>query len=309
MAFNQVQEALRPVCLLPFAGGMFVGFRHGWLHDQLNPAFSVAKCDKPVRTGREAALRSATNCDTSRPPLQHCCDIFDERSRIIRGRETDMRLLPGAALIAALVSPLLAQPQAPRSSQSANAPKLYMTPMGELFAGASRAEAAQSWIAGADSNGDKGITPIEMANDGQRFFRRLDVNADDRIDHGEMDRYEKEIAPQHLRMLAGQPPQKYAREQGSQFERAPSDNPAGRGPPPGGGGGAMGRGPEFGGPGPTPGSIGLAQPVANTDANLDGSVTAQEFAAAALRRFNSLDSDGDQLLKLDELVRSRKARR
>ena len=50
----------------------------------------------------------------------------------------------------------------------------------------------------ADTDRDGALTPAEFLADHMRFFRRLDVDGDGRIDNLETNRYEREVAPEIL---------------------------------------------------------------------------------------------------------------
>ena len=196
-----------------------------------------------------------------------------------------------ALLVTALGSAAAAQPSPPTDREARRAP-VYMSLMGEPVRGAPGERPFERWLAGADANADGAIDLPEMFKDAARFFATLDLNRDDRIDADEMKRYENEIAPAPLRAAAG--------GSAGRPRRIRQGGPGGEEPPI--------TGTRLPDSGASNGGLALAappQPVAMADTDLNGSVTAKEFAAAAARRFAAHDRNRDALLKPDELPQPR----
>lgn len=214
-----------------------------------------------------------------------------------------MRLSILLPLVLATSACATASPDLPgwRPDGAARPPRggFFMSPMGEPFRGGDGGPIAV-WFTGADADADGALTVSEMQIDATRFFATVDVNRDGEIDPTEMMRYESEIAPELMRGAAGR---EGPRESGGGIGRGGD-----RGGPPGGHGrrprGPDGRrGPGGGGHGGEGGlgPLGLRQPVASADTNLDRGVSIEEFAAAAGQRFLLLDRNRDGLLRPDEL--------
>ena len=217
-----------------------------------------------------------------------------------------MRVILAAGLLTLLPSALAAQPvQAPAQPVRG---AVYLSPMGEPFLAPSGRSALAVWIAVADRDKNGAISLAELALDADRFFKRLDADADQRIGGLEMTRYENQIAPANVRAAAGARPVGFdenARPEG----RAPGDF-SGQGMPRRGRQGLPGgmTGPQHSldGGWPAAGDGGLTsipQPVAMTDTDMSGSVTPDEFTRAASRRFALLDSNKNGQLEYGELAR------
>ena len=232
------------------------------------------------------------------------------------------------ALQAATALPTQAPPFGPGDHHRGMGPthggRLFISPMGEPFRDAP--ENAAAWFATADRDHDGRITLAEFRADAMRFFATLDADHDHEIGPDEIDRYEREIAPET--------------SSGGGFgdSRAPEGAKAGRsrGGRGGGGGpsGGMGGGGHGGGMGghrggggadqPSDGEGGstgthtsafdssnsgaarfsylaLPEPVIAADSDFNRGVSESEFLQAASRRFALLDANHDGAITADEL--------
>jgi len=161
----------------------------------------------------------------------------------------------------------------------------------------------ETWFSDADADHSGALTVEEVQRDAARFFATLDSDRDSEIEPDEMGRYETEVAPELFRAPAGGGFGRGRFGGGERPRRGPgmgAGGPGGHGPgagapmrPRGGAGGAPGIG--------VPGLLGLRQPVAAADANLNRGVTPAEFSDAAGQRFLLLDRDRNGLLAPDEL--------
>ncbi|MDQ1229447.1 EF-hand domain-containing protein [Sphingomonas sp. SORGH_AS_0879] len=182
---------------------------------------------------------------------------------------------------------------------------LFASPMGEPFHGP---DGERRWFAGADTNGDGALTPAEFEADALRFFAVLDRGKDGEIDSDDLQWYETELFPE-LRV---------AGPGGGVARMAGGRGGGGRGGVGGGrrGGGGMGSGRGGGGDQPDGRAaasllgrqgagrfsyLGIPEPVASADSNFNRGVSAQEFVAAADKRFALLDLNHDRRLTLAEL--------
>ncbi len=214
-----------------------------------------------------------------------------------------MRVTLAASLLTLLPLALVAQPASAQSARGS----VYLSPMGEPFIAPAGQSPLAAWVAKADSDRNGSISLAELTVDADRFFKTLDTDADGRIGGFEMTRYEEEIAPAGLRYAAGARP--VGSESIDRGGRAAGDfsgrsaNPhRGRAGLPGGmtspernafSGGALSL--------PDGGVASIPQPVAMTDVDMSGSVTTDEFARAATRRFGLLDVNTNGLLEVSEL--------
>lgn len=206
---------------------------------------------------------------------------------------------------------------------------LFISPFGEPFQGQPGAAwPVAEWFAGADHDGDGALVFAEFEADGRRWFAHLDRNGDGRLDPAELSDYETSLAALRGPGRMGFP----GGEEGGQG--GPSGGPGGQGgrPPRGGGEGprlnadegaeAAAEPPQSRLPGgdgqqgprgrrgegqrsygriAEAGFFNLPQPVRAADANLDQTVTPEEWAQATQRWFMSLDADRDGRLTLDTL--------
>ena len=181
------------------------------------------------------------------------------------------RLLAAAAATAlvAVAAPALAQP-APTAGAL-----LFISPSGEPFRGE---DGLADWFAGADADHDGVLTLVELRDDAMRFFKVLDADASGWIEGPENSAYETRIAPEITRMdIPGRPPEKRPFIHKSTRNVQPKIGAA-----------------RFS-------LLNEPQPVRGADADLNQRVSAEEWAKAARRRFEILDTDKDDKLTLDGL--------
>ena len=167
-------------------------------------------------------------------------------------------------------------------------PTLFLSPAGEPFhAEAGKAYPVSAWFAQADADHDGKLTRDEFRADFTRFFKLLDENHDGVIDGVELQRYEREVAPEVLPRLA-QVQGGYLGERGGPGDKRLAEAPRARG------------GEEVDGA-PAYSLFNVSEPVASADADFDGKITLEEFQRTADRRFDQLDKDKDGYLTLDTL--------
>ena len=187
-----------------------------------------------------------------------------------------LRIAFAAAALAA-AAPVMAQPAGPPPGQ-----RLFLSPSGEPFRGE---DGLAAWFAGADADKNGVLTLTEFRDDAMRFFKVLDANGDGQVDGPENSIYERKIAPEITRVDMG-----------------PMDGPQGKRP--------MVRRTDKREPRVGAARFSLineAQPVRGADADLNQRVSSEEWAKAARRRFEILDTDQDGKLTL-EALRPRLAR-
>lgn len=201
-----------------------------------------------------------------------------------------MRIAVQLLVAASMASTAAAQPQPPKSHAAMGRAPVYLTLMGEPFRGRAGGPApVEDWIARADTDRNGTISLAEFIADSRQFHAALDVNKDGRVDGDEIQRYEDVVAPPAVRFAGGLRPPNYHE---SKTEAAEGISSIEGGAPEGGGG-----------PGPARfAMMGLPQPVANTDSDLNRIVTREEFDRAARNRFKEADKNGDGQLTRDELL-------
>jgi hypothetical protein len=193
--------------------------------------------------------------------------------------------------------------------------RLFISPSGEPFRGGGGLNA---WLDGADPDHDAAVTLDEFRADAARYFKVLDANADGVIDGFEIQDYERRIVPEITQMGGGGGPAGEPRAEGRRGGGGGGHRGGGHGGGGHGGGGRRGGGGGGGGEGgtstrssqpPIVGREGAArfsllnepQPVAGADADLNGRVSAEEWAKAAKRRFELLDKTKAGRLTLEVL--------
>lgn len=201
-----------------------------------------------------------------------------------------LRLLPVALLATAAFAQT--SPEGPPRSGL-----LFVSPMGEPF----REEGgAARWFERVDADHDGILSRNEFIADAARFFATLDTNGDQRIGPTEIDRYEIEIVPETNAATGGVAGLPEGRRPGDRMRR---DGPPGGGPP-GAGGAKAGYQYRASGAGRF-GYLATPEPVTAADADLDRSISSQEFVAAAGRRFVLLDANEDGTIRAKELPKLR----
>jgi hypothetical protein len=240
-----------------------------------------------------------------------------------------MRPLLSLTLLAALTlgPAALALAQDPGDDVGTPPGSLFISPSGEPF----RAKAGEPypvavWFALADANHDGHLDRDEFMADAMRFFARLDVNQNSRIDSDELSYYEHRVVPE---ILAGQ--HMGALDGGWMFKAAYLDQGmggmggGGMGGMGGGGGGRPGGGSGgFGGTtgedapqsrpqvpmshnmdGAAPyGLLGEPEPVAASDYSFTGSISLADFKRRTNSRFDRLDPSKRGYLELTSLPRT-----
>lgn len=196
------------------------------------------------------------------------------------------RVIAAAAVLLSAL-PAMAQPAGPPHHRGGGpegqegpggGQHLFISPAGEPF----RGEGGKSkWFAGADTNHDGVLTLNEFRDDAMRFFKVLDVNGDGQIDGPENSLYETKVAPEitRLEFMGGGP------SGGFQRPMIKRSNPKAE-PRTGAARYSM---------------LNEPQPVRGADADLNQRVSAEEWAKAAKRRFEILDTDKDDKLTLETL--------
>jgi hypothetical protein len=211
------------------------------------------------------------------------------------GERNFMRTIVTLFLLGLAASPAGAQ-RLPEPVRGA-APNLFISPMGEPFRDGSPAAGLERWFGGADSDHDGGVSAAELAADAERFFVSLDVDSDGEIAPVEMNRYEREVAPEIQLGMERMGPRERRRLRRIDAQRQE----------------ARGRRAIYGGSREDDDRVGLEgagrfglinipQPVIDADTDFNRGVHRAEFAAAAGRRFLVLDTDRDGRLTRPELI-------
>ena len=182
----------------------------------------------------------------------------------------------------------------------------FISPMGEPFrARTATDDTLARWFNQADRNQDGVLTPDEMVADAERFFATLDTNHDGQIDPDELAKYEWEIAPDiqvmtRTRRAPGQPVPEARRGDGNEtaFDDGRSRERQ------------HDRGDELDGSLGLEGSLqgaarysllNIPEPVAAADTDFNRVITLAEFKAAALERFQLLDTAHQGRITLAQL--------
>jgi hypothetical protein len=204
-----------------------------------------------------------------------------------------------------LAAAAAAAPQAPVSPSTpitvtAHPWAPFISPMGEPFRAHTAADdTLADWFRQADRNHDGFITPDEMQADADRFFAKLDTDHDGEIGPDEISNYEYEVAPEiqvmsRTRRAPGQaaparlPDDPY---DDTRHQRRRRDDQAYA---------------SLGLRGALQGAaryslLNIPEPVAAADTDFNRGVSLEEFRAAALARFQLLDTAHQGRLSLAQL--------
>jgi len=184
-----------------------------------------------------------------------------------------------------------------------NLPNLFISPAGKPYRAPRDAPYPSArWFAAADANHDGRLTQEEFRADAAAFFKELDVNHDGVIDGFEVQRYEREVAPEINPQIEG-----LHFGEGMDLSLGEPGDHEGRRPRIGKGAHlsdkseASDRRPEGAG---LFGLLDEPEPVAATDTKFDSRITLEEFLAAADRRFTALDRKGLGYLTLETLPKT-----
>lgn len=191
-------------------------------------------------------------------------------------------------------------PGGPAPQAGPRPPALFVSPMGEPFREGSREAGLGRWFAGADADGDGGLSAAEMRRDAARFFATIEADKDGEIEPAEMMRYESEIAPE-IQLGRGPMTRREIVQMRRDDEEAARRGTVLAGTPHIRGGDRYRGFEDLEGAGRF-GLFNMPQPVMGADADLNRGVSAEEFADAAGQRFLLLDKDKDGKLGLAELV-------
>lgn len=178
---------------------------------------------------------------------------------------------------------------------------MKMTRTRKIMLGLSLAATALGGAAYAQQKGDGSFTRAEAQAKAQEMFARLDVNKDGKLDQADR------VARRNAMF------DRMDTDHNGQISRAEFDamGPGARGP----------RGPEAGGPDGEhgPGKHGWGHRGGHrgggmmmgrmADANKDGVITQAEFTAAALQRFDRMDTNHDGVVTKEERQAARQAMR
>ena len=176
--------------------------------------------------------------------------------------------------------------------------QVFIAPSGKPFrAGMGSAYPVASWFAEADRNHDGKISESEFAVDFGDFFASLDTDHDGVLRPDEVQRYERDVAPE-VQSFGGAGARHYYENSGGGGD--------------GEGSASVGRSTEIESDlrtdrpsgGGRFGLINIPEPVAGMDIDFNGAVNRNEMLGAARRRFRLLDPDGKGSLALSDLPKS-----
>jgi hypothetical protein len=205
------------------------------------------------------------------------------------------------ALILAAAALQAGQPAAPTAQAPIQAVdqrfgSSFMSPMGEPFFGRKPGEDGLiAWFEQADGNHDGSLTADEMSSDADRFFASLDTDHDGEIGPDEINHYEYAIAPQvrNPAFHGAQPVEAAAGDAKSKHHRKRASYG-------GAGGDDEARAGRYG-------LLQIPEPVMSADADFNRGVSAAEFRASAVKRFQLLDVAHSGRLTLPQLENIRGA--
>ena len=174
----------------------------------------------------------------------------------------------------------------------------FISPMGEpIRARTPNEDTLARWFYQVDRNRDGYLTPDELVADAERYFAMLDTNNDGQIDPDELAHYEWTVAPE----IQVNSRLRRARAPGDKPDKADSDRSEDEG----------NRGQrrraerndtDFGPQGAARYALlNIPEPIAQADADLNRSISLQEFRQAALERFQLLDKQHTGRLTLQQL--------
>jgi Ca2+-binding EF-hand superfamily protein len=174
----------------------------------------------------------------------------------------------------------------------------FISPMGEpIRARTPNEDTLARWFNQVDQNHDGILTADELVADAQRYFAILDTNSDGQIDPDELTHYEWTVAPEiqvNSRLRIARMPGEAAVKADAASGGDDSDRGERRR--------TSGRNTDYGPQGAARYALlNIPEPVAAADADLNRSITLQEFKQAALDRFQLLDKQHTGKLTLQEL--------
>ena len=183
-------------------------------------------------------------------------------------------------------------PDAPEAAAS-----VFLSPSGEPFRPTPNGPAPlEQWFARADADSSGALDPAEFRTDADRFFRTADASGDGVIDDGEVQAYERTIAPEISPDFGSRrgPDPNAAAGEADDIIRLPGVRPDGS---------VRGRSGGRGGPrgGGVLRLIQEPQAILGADADQSRTVSQEEFRRATEARFNVLDTVRDGRLNRAEL--------
>jgi Ca2+-binding EF-hand superfamily protein len=198
--------------------------------------------------------------------------------------------MPLSAFLLAMLAPAAQAGSEPITVTGHNwAP--FISPMGEPFRAHSETDdTLADWFHKADLNRDGVLTEAEMIADAERFFATLDTDHDGEIDPDELAHYEWEVAPDiqvmsKTRRVAGQaaPPARPGDSDDNPDHRRGRWKEGGEVDASLGIGGTLQGAARYS-------LLNIPEPVAAADTDFNRSITLEEFKAAAVARFQLLDT-------------------
>jgi hypothetical protein len=198
----------------------------------------------------------------------------------------------GASVLALSACASGGEPGRPAAGPRRPPPNIFISPAGQPY----RAERGAPypvavWFAAADADHDGKLTRAEFLANAKAFFNELDTDHDGMIDGFELQRYEREVAPEINPQIEG-----LRFGEGMDLSLGADGQDERRGQPKiGRGASGSGRAqagdrrPEGAG---VFGLLNEPEPVAACDVNFNSRITLDEFLAVNDRRFTALDPKG-----------------